>query len=468
MSKYKVLPNTFETSTTQGVGAKVLLGAATGARAFSAGLADGALVAAVWRSAVEDGQWEEGVYQFAAAANTLTPVLVTSSSNGGAAVNWGPGTRNVWSAVLYPRVMMTGTAGELQDGNGADLLVPVANGGTGASTAAAARTSLGALATTGGTISGSLTVTGAISGPAGSAVYSDGSVGVMASGGSPGLYIKGGLDRFGIGGTPTIIESQNGSGLTINSAAAWMALGTANIGRWFMETAGLRPMSDNTANIGHASYRLKEVFAANPVINTSDATLKRVRGDLTPAEHAAWSAVRWQVYQWLEAVADKGDGARLHGGLIAQEVADAFVGHGLDPWAYALLCRDPVMTTRMVARPRRMPVMMTVEEVRWRVEDGRAVREVVAVEVPATEDLPLVDETGAAVLGEDGQPMTVRVVKTEIRDVDEAEEVQATDPETGAPLWRLGIRYAEAQAMEAAYLRAELATVKARLAAGGL
>lgn len=42
--------------------------------------------------------------------------------------------------------------------------LPIARGGTGATTAAAARTALGALATTGGTVSGNLTVSGALSG----------------------------------------------------------------------------------------------------------------------------------------------------------------------------------------------------------------------------------------------------------------------------------------------------------------
>ena len=36
----------------------------------------------------------------------------------------------------------------------------------------------------------------------------------------------------------------------------------------------------------------------------------------------------------------KGDGTRLHVGLIAQDVADVFAKHGLDPWKYALLCHD--------------------------------------------------------------------------------------------------------------------------------
>lgn len=60
------------------------------------------------------------------------------------------------------------TAASFDGSNNATLGVtgtlPIANGGTGATTAAAARTAIGALATSGGTVSGNLTVTGALSG----------------------------------------------------------------------------------------------------------------------------------------------------------------------------------------------------------------------------------------------------------------------------------------------------------------
>ena len=41
-----------------------------------------------------------------------------------------------------------------------------------------------------------------------------------------------------------------------------------------------------------------------------------------------------------EEVAAKGDAARIHVGVIAQEVADAFRAEGLDPMRYAIICYD--------------------------------------------------------------------------------------------------------------------------------
>ncbi|WP_430819834.1 hypothetical protein [Brevundimonas diminuta] len=70
-----------------------------------------------------------------------------------------------------------------------------------------------------------------------------------------------------------------------------------------------------------------------------------------------------------------GDDARLHIGVTAQTVVEAFEAEGLDPWAYAQICRDflpvRVARTRQVERP----IVETVEAPVTRVEihDGRPV-----------------------------------------------------------------------------------------------
>ena len=45
-------------------------------------------------------------------------------------------------------------------------------------------------------------------------------------------------------------------------------------------------------------------------------------------------------YKYNDAVALKGDDARIHVGVIAQEVIAAFAAEGLDATRYALLCHD--------------------------------------------------------------------------------------------------------------------------------
>jgi hypothetical protein len=82
-----------ETSTTTGAGTYSLAGAVTGFQGFVAGNGDGATV----RFSVTDGtDWEvcEGVITDGA-PDTLTRATVLASSNAGAAVNWGAGSKTI-------------------------------------------------------------------------------------------------------------------------------------------------------------------------------------------------------------------------------------------------------------------------------------------------------------------------------------------------------------------------------------
>jgi len=97
-----------------------------------------------------------------------------------------------------------------------------------------------------------------------------------------------------------------------------------------------------TQNLGTASKRWKEVFAANGTINTSDERQKQDIRNLSDVEKAV--AVRLKslikAFRYKDAVALKGDAARLHVGVIAQEVKAAFEAEGLDGFEYGILCYD--------------------------------------------------------------------------------------------------------------------------------
>jgi hypothetical protein len=47
-----------------------------------------------------------------------------------------------------------------------------------------------------------------------------------------------------------------------------------------------------------------------------------------------------KTFKFNDAVEIKGDGARIHVGVMAQEVAEAFEAEGLDPYKYAMFCFD--------------------------------------------------------------------------------------------------------------------------------
>lgn len=107
-------------------------------------------------------------------------------------------------------------------------------------------------------------------------------------------------------------------------------------------TPATRSGRDNIDYLGAPSYRWKEVYAANATINTSDAREKQQIAELTDAEKRVAQLIKGSIkrFKFNDAVKEKGDNARIHVGVVAQEVADMFVAEGLDPANYALFCYD--------------------------------------------------------------------------------------------------------------------------------
>ena len=99
-------------------------------------------------------------------------------------------------------------------------------------------------------------------------------------------------------------------------------------------------LSDGTAYLGNVSNRWAAVYAVNGTIQTSDAREKTAPARIDDAVLDAWGDVQIIAFQWLSSVAQKGDLARWHFGVIAQQVRDAFIARGLDGTKYGLLCYD--------------------------------------------------------------------------------------------------------------------------------
>lgn len=124
------------------------------------------------------------------------------------------------------------------------------------------------------------------------------------------------------------------------------------------QTTGLRPYADNTYNLGTGAQRWSTVYAATGTINTSDASEKQQIQELTEAERRAAQRVKALVrtFKWNSAVALKGDAARTHVGVMAQDVQAAFAAEGLDASKYGLFCSDAfesddgTITTRLGVR----------------------------------------------------------------------------------------------------------------------
>jgi len=103
------------------------------------------------------------------------------------------------------------------------------------------------------------------------------------------------------------------------------------------------PAIDNNGwNIGKAANRWSVIYAATGTINTSDANNKEQVENLSVAELKVAQRIKGLVkkFKFKDAVIAKGDNARIHVGVIAQDVHAAFAAEGLDASKYGLFCSD--------------------------------------------------------------------------------------------------------------------------------
>jgi hypothetical protein len=96
--------------------------------------------------------------------------------------------------------------------------------------------------------------------------------------------------------------------------------------------------NDNAVDLGYASARYDDVYATNGTIQTSDRNEKQDIEELTEAEQRVAVACKslMRKFRWKDKVAEKGDDARIHFGIIAQDLQDAFAAEGLDAGRYAM------------------------------------------------------------------------------------------------------------------------------------
>ena len=104
------------------------------------------------------------------------------------------------------------------------------------------------------------------------------------------------------------------------------------------DTTQFYPSNDNQNDLGFITKRWDDIYATNPNINTSDRNEKQDILEITTAETAVAKACKslLRSFRWIDAVEKKGDDARIHFGIIAQDLQDAFTAQGLDAGRYAM------------------------------------------------------------------------------------------------------------------------------------
>ena len=128
----------------------------------------------------------------------------------------------------------------------------------------------------------------------------------------------------------TIIGSQGSAGLAFqNNSYGDLIYPASNA------SSGAK---DNSMDIGYASGRFDDIYATNSSIQTSDENEKQDIASATTKELnvAKKLSALFKTFRWKDKVAEKGDKARTHNGIVAQEVKSAFSAEGLDASNYGL------------------------------------------------------------------------------------------------------------------------------------
>ena len=96
--------------------------------------------------------------------------------------------------------------------------------------------------------------------------------------------------------------------------------------------------TDNVMDLGTSGSRFDDIYATNGTIQTSDLNEKQEIAELSDAEQRVAVACKGLLrkFRWKDSVAEKGDDARIHFGIIAQDLQAAFAAEGLDAGDYAM------------------------------------------------------------------------------------------------------------------------------------
>lgn len=97
---------------------------------------------------------------------------------------------------------------------------------------------------------------------------------------------------------------------------------------------------DGAYSLGRADRRFSTVYASTGTINTSDKTTKQQISAIPDEWLDAWQNVEYCRFKFNKAVDAKGEDARWHAGLVAQQVYSAFADKGLDAFEIGFLCLD--------------------------------------------------------------------------------------------------------------------------------
>jgi len=139
-------------------------------------------------------------------------------------------------------------------------------------------------------------------------------------------------------GTATVgsIGSTDGTDLQIGSGNCYLRFDDAT--NQILPTNAAGAKRDAAFDLGDSDARFVDIYATNGTIQTSDRNEKQDIEELSDAEQRVAVACKGLLrkFRFKSSVEEKGDDARIHFGIIAQDLQDAFTAEGLDAGRYAM------------------------------------------------------------------------------------------------------------------------------------
>ncbi len=280
------------------------------------------------------------------------------------------------------------------------------------------------------------------------------------------------LNRTTTDGDIAVFRKDNVTVGNIGTRSGSLGIGNGDVGLEFNasnndiypKNVTTNSLSDNNIDLGSSSYRFDDIYATNGTIQTSDANEKQDVAALTATEMlvAARISTGFKTFRWIDSVADKGDDARTHTGVIAQDVQAAFVAEGLDAGDYSLFTSATWWETQTdVAAVEAVEAVEGVQAVEA-VEYAEAVE--ATYDAEGVELAAYVSEVQAveAVIGVEAVGAVEAVAAYTRTDTFDT-LVEA--PEGATERTRMGIRYPELLAFVGAYNEQRFASIEARLTA---
>jgi hypothetical protein len=180
-------------------------------------------------------------------------------------------------------------------------------------------------------------------------LLANGRIGASASGAS-GLLVNRDTDDGNIAvfqranSTKGSIKTNSGEFTLKSEAGLTLQQADTTTRSIFFSSSSFKPYNadDNTLDLGTAVGRWDDVFATNGTIQTSDQNEKQDIASATTKELnvAKKLSALFKTFRWKDKVVEKGDKARTHTGIVAQEVQTAFKEEGLDASNYGLFTLD--------------------------------------------------------------------------------------------------------------------------------